>query len=282
MITSLYRGSMLLAVGGSRVLGNATKPRVRFVEAARPERGWRGRRVLMVDDVPAFELSFWCGTCQFLFQRLEGATRTFSLEDGDTLADDLNGIDDEVISQFEVLLPEGHYQPLLLQVEPRLVRPAGPGDYFSEEQVATWGLDSFWGLPVYPRTPYYRTYETAVTADAHLYEFVVPMVPPSWNDRDRVMTYAAALARGATPTAVAVSILDVCVPATERGPDYHTHWALTHFLLDGHHKMQAAAETARPLRLLSLLAVNVGLAPSAQIAQLPTLRAGSQRSRERR
>jgi MFS family permease len=39
---------------------------------------WAGRRLLTVDDVPAFELSFWCGTCQFLFERLQGATTTFS------------------------------------------------------------------------------------------------------------------------------------------------------------------------------------------------------------
>jgi hypothetical protein len=60
----------------------------------------------MVDDAPAFELSFWCGTCQFLFQRLEGATATFSLDDGNGLADALGGIDEEVVSQFGVLLPE--------------------------------------------------------------------------------------------------------------------------------------------------------------------------------
>jgi hypothetical protein len=105
------------------------------------------------------------------------------------------------------------------------------------------------------------------------------MVPPSWNESDRVKTYAANLARGATPTAIAVSILDVCAPADEQGPDYYTHWALTHFLLDGHHKMQAAAETARPVHLLSLLAIGAGLASSKQVAQLSILRAAAQRSR---
>lgn len=54
--------------------------------------------------------------------------------------------------------------PLLLSVRPRLVLPAGPGDYFASGQVATWGMSSFWGLPEYPATPYYRTYETPVDA----------------------------------------------------------------------------------------------------------------------
>jgi hypothetical protein len=273
---------MLLAVDSTKVLGDVTAPRVRFVEAAKSDSAWAGRRLLTVDDVPAFELSFWCGTCQFLFERLPGAMLTFSSDDANSLTTGPGVFDGEVISRFGALLPEGEYQPLLLQVEPRLIYPAKSGDYFAEEQVATWGLESFWGLPAYPRTPYYRTFETAVDADAHLYEFVVPMVPPSWNVRDRVAAYAAELAGGATPTAVAVSILDVCAPAVERGPDYYTHWALTHFLLDGHHKMQAAAETERPVRLLSLLALGSGLAEREQVAEVPTLRAAAPQIRSRK
>ena len=272
---------MLLAVDPPRVLGNPTEPRLRFVEAEKSKVAWAGRRLLTVDNVPAFELSFWCGTCQFLFERLQGATTTFSPDETGGLAGGPAGLDDDVISPFAALLPEGTYQPLLLQIEPRLVHPAQRGDYFAEEQVATWGLESFWGLPAYPRTPYYRTYETSVHADAHLYEFAVPMVPPSWNERDRVTAYADKLISGATPTAVAVSILDICAPATEQGTDYYTHWALTHFLLDGHHKMQAAAETGHPIRLLSLLAVDAGLATPEQVAQLPTLRAAAPRVRPR-
>jgi hypothetical protein len=266
---------MLLAVGGHRTLGTATEPRLRFVEAGESDPVLAGRRLLTVDDVPAFELSFWCGTCEFLFERLAGATTTFSSGDPHAGTTGPDGIDDAVISRFGALLPEGRYQPLLLAVQPRLIQPARDGDYFAEEQVATWGPQSFWGLPVYPRTPYYRTFETVVHTGAHLYEFVVPMVPPSWNERDRVDAYVTELADGVTPTAVAVSILDVCAPAVAQGPDYYTHWALAHFLLDGHHRMQAAAESGRPVRLLSLLAVDAGLAGAEQVAELPALRAAA-------
>ncbi|MGW0841283.1 hypothetical protein ACWD26_14145 [Streptomyces sp. NPDC002787] len=164
------------------------------------------------------------------------------------------------------------YLPLLLRVEPRLVLPGQEGDYFSGEQVATWGLDQFWGLPEYPHTPYYRTFETAVDASAHLYEFVVPMVPPTWNTRERLEEYIELMSRGSVPTAVAVSTLDVCEPASGLPTDHYRHWALTHFLLDGHHKLEAAATTARPVRLLSLLAVGEGLAESEDCARPPALR----------
>jgi len=258
--------------------------RLRFGEAEKPEGAWAGTRVLQLDGNDAFELSYWCGTCPFLFKRLEGASERVSL-DGlqDRLADGLVDLDEDVIARFGELLPVGTYVPLLLSIAPRLVVPGQGGDYFAEEQISTWGVDAFWGLPGYPQTPYYRTFETRVTDDAHLYEFVVPMVPPSWNRAEAVAAHRARLATSSTPTAVAVSTLDVCAPAVAgEGSDWHWHWALSHFLLDGHHKLQAAAEAGAPLRLLSLLSVDASLAKDEQVTQVPALRDRTASRRVRR
>ncbi|HZM77271.1 MAG TPA: hypothetical protein VFC19_16175 [Candidatus Limnocylindrales bacterium] len=273
---------MLLAAGPARAIGAASQSRLRFGEGPKDDNAWRGRRLLWLDERPAFDLSFWCGTCGFLFERLEGANSTCSLEDVDRrLVDGLDGIDEQVIDRFASLLPRGQYLPLLLRVQPSLVRPAGDGDYFASEQVATWGLSGFWGLPEYPRTPYYRTYETLVGADEHLYEFVVPMVPPSWNDQEQVARYVTELARSTKLTAVAVATLDVCVPAMEmaQSTDYYRHWGLTHFLLDGHHKMQAAATSERPLQLLSLLSIDASLCSPDETSRVPMLRQQARISR---
>lgn len=264
---------MLLKAGSPRTLG-VDEPPVVFGEEPKAAGAWAGRRLLFVDDAPAFELSFWCGTCPFTFRRLEGANSTLSRPELEAwLTDGLDDLDDRVIAALEPILAKGTYVPLLLSIEPRLVSPMQPGDYFAEEQITTWGVSTFWGLPEYPQTPYYRTFETAVNPDAHLYEFVVPMVPPSWNDRTKVADHTARLRESAAPTAVAVSTLDVCAPAVdEDSTDYHQHWGLTHFLLDGHHKMQAAADVARPLRLLSLLSVDASLALPDQVTRVPELR----------
>ncbi|MFD6553222.1 hypothetical protein [Streptomyces sp. NPDC058398] len=266
----------MIKVGESRRLGTpAADARLRFGTEPRNSRGGPGRRLLVVDEEPAFELSFWCGSCPFLFRRLETAGQTLSLE---SVQEQLNGTladpdDAGVVDAFGALLPEGDYLPLLLRVEPRLIVPGQEGDYFSGEQVATWGLDPFWGLPEYPHTPYYRTFETGIDASAHLYEFVVPMVPPTWNARERVEEYAELMDRGAVPTAVSVSTLDLCEPAMGGPTDPYQHWGLTHFLLDGHHKLEAAATAGRPVQLLSLLALGEGLAQSEDCARLPALRA---------
>lgn len=266
---------MLITAGGTRRLGvSESEARVRFGVGAPESGAGPGRRLLVLDGEPAFERTHWCGTCPLLFRRLEGAQGTVSLAAmQDRLAGPLTDLDEGVLDAFGALLPEGDYLPSLLRVEPRLVLPGREGDYFSEEQVATWGLDGFWGLPEHPRTPYYRTFETAVDDSAHLYEFVVPMVPPSWNVRERVAEYVELMGRGVVPTAVAVSVLDLCLPAMDLSNDYHRHWGLTHFLLDGHHKLEAAASAGRPVQLLSLLALDEGLAEASEHHRVPTLRA---------
>ena len=231
-------------------------------------------RYLFMSDEPAFELSLWCGTCPFLFERKGGANRTLSseVEPLAVLEEGLSSIDERVVSQFASLLPEGDYLPLLLEVSPELVSPHDEQDYFTHEQVATWGVDSFWGLPENPRSYYYRTFETRVKADEHLYEFVVPMVPPRWNQRDRVEHYRDLVGRGGTPTAVALSTLDVCQPATDdESTDYYAHWGLSHFLLDGHHKFEAAAEVGANVRLLALVSLAGSLAGPDDVARLPEL-----------
>ncbi|MFD8141775.1 hypothetical protein [Streptomyces sp. NPDC059708] len=265
----------MIRTGAPRTLGvPSSAARLRFGTELQELGGGPRRRLLMVDDKPAFELSFYCGTCPLLFRRLESANEKLSLEHmQERLGGPLDDPDDGgVIEAFGALLPEGQYLPLLLDVEPRLVIPGKEGDYFSGEQVTAWGVDQFWGLPEYPHTPYYRTFETAVDADAHLYEFVVPMVPPTWNERARVEEYIALMERGTVPTAVAISTLDVCQSSLGLADDPAAHWGLTHFLLDGHHKLEAAATAGRPVRLLSLLTLGESLAGAEDAARLPALR----------
>lgn len=280
-----YGRPVMIKTGDPRHLGApSSEARLRFDTELLELGGGPRRRLLMVDNEPAFELSFYCGTCPLLFRRLETAREKLSLE---RMQDRLTRAlaepgDGGVIEAFGALLPEGEYLPLLLDVEPRLVIPGQEGDYFSDEQVTTWGTDQFWGLPEYPHTPYYRTFETTVDEDAHLYEFVVPMVPPTWNERERVEEYVELMKRETVPTAVAISTLDVCQPAIDRGEDYFVHWGLTHFLLDGHHKLEAAATAGRHVRLLSLLTLSESLAGAEDTARLPALRAQPRSTRATR
>jgi hypothetical protein len=82
-----------------------------------------------------------------------------------------------------------------------------------------------------------------------------------------------------SPRPTAVATLDVCAPAPANGQDWYAHWGLTHFLLDGHHKLAAAAAEGRAVRLLSLLAIDASLSTAEQIDRWPALRARQPRGR---
>ena len=65
----------LLAADGVTTLGSSS-PRVAFREPARDPATGPGERLLLLDGEPAYELSSWCGTCPFLFERRDGANDT--------------------------------------------------------------------------------------------------------------------------------------------------------------------------------------------------------------
>ncbi|NHA00973.1 hypothetical protein G5V59_16650 [Nocardioides sp. W3-2-3] len=195
----------------------------------------------------------------------------------DRLSGTVEQIDDGVLRAYGKVLPRSEYTALLPEVAPQLVEPGSPSDYFTHEQIATWGVDPAVGSPENPGTAYYRTFESPMPNDGHLYEFVVPMVPPSWNDPARVAEYAGAVEPG---TAVAYSLLDVIQPAIDEGEDYYEHWVLSHFLLDGHHKFEAAAAGGRPIRLLALVDQRISIASPEELAVMANARGGSRQARE--
>ena len=78
-------------------------------------------------------------------------------------------------------------------------------------------MDSFWGLPHYRKTDYYRTEPMRMTNARGLFEFIVPMFPKSFLHVDAVSSFKSALSGGATPTALAISVLDLKQPADGDG-----------------------------------------------------------------
>jgi hypothetical protein len=63
------------------------------------------------------------------------------------------------------------------------------------------------------------------------------------------------------------------------GEDYYEHWVLTHFLLDGHHKIEAAARAGRPIRLLSFVDERISIAAPDDLKTLVQRRSQPQQAR---
>lgn len=180
-------------------------------------------------------------------------------------------------------MPNEKYEVLLLCVSPQLVQLGGENDYFSHEQVALWGIDGFWGLPHSPKIQYYRLPNRNISTSELLCQFVVPMFPDSWLDTSQIAEYEALFQNGREPTALAISILDIKSPASwEEGREITSHWCLTHYLLDGHHKTFAASKLQAPMTLISFLAVSRGISAPADIARLVAVLAEANHSQQAR
>lgn len=245
------------------------RPRIGFLtegDSTWPE--WD--RFITVDGKNAFHIGNVCETCEFFFEQLGDASSKIS-PDGLSarLGLGLTEIDKQVVQKVVAELPAGRYSALLLKCVPRLVFPSNSGDYFCEEQVALWGIDEFLGVPHNSKTEYYRTASMKMSNQRCLFEFIVPMFPTNHLHTDAISSYISDLSQGVLPTALAVSILDVKHPSSWKGdPEVIEHWCLSHYVLDGHHKLYAASELGKPVSILSFLAIEKGVATRDDVAEV--------------
>src|SRR6266536_2040208 len=218
-------------------------------------------RYLMLRGERAFHVGNVCDTCEFFFERLDGASDKVSPEGvAARLRGGVHDLDDEVVQAVMPVLPVGRYHAMLFDVTPESVQPGSSADYFGHEQVELWGIDPALGKPHDPRTDYYRASSLLLGGGRQFFEFLVPLVPSARLDEETVAGYRERLRKDERPTALAISVLDVKQPADWEGdPAVTEHWCLAHYLLDGHHKALAAAREHQPLRLLSFLSHDEGV-----------------------
>lgn len=124
-------------------------------------------------------------------------------------------------------------------------------------------------MPHFPKTEYYRLSTQSLPAQRSLFEFLVPTFPHSWLDAERVAEYEASFRRGEKPTAIALSVLDIKGPAEwEADKEIVEHVCLAHYLVDGHHKVYAAAKANCTMMLVSFLAIEQSIASKKDIEEL--------------
>ena len=239
---------------------------------------------LTVDGRRIFEYGCPCGTCGITFKKI--ASPHYRVSDAEA-ADLLGALDrvpsDLVLKRLARILPQGAYYPAVIEAPARLVVPGTADDYFATDVVRLFGLEPpEYTSPQDPGTSYYRLgsehgvtvhypggeiwisghflgARPAGTTNTLLMQIVMPLHDPAKLNRDRVEYWKARARDGHPLTAFAVSVLDNQAPADSHfgdDPDYpfQGHMLLTHCLLDGHHRLQAAAELNSRVRTLTLLA----------------------------
>ncbi|MEA2677257.1 MAG: hypothetical protein QOJ81_1398 [Chloroflexota bacterium] len=242
--------------------------------------GWT--RYLTLRGERAFVIGGSCETCAFMFERTKSNLLSPTAV-ADRLASGIGLLDDDIVNAAGSLLPTGDYAVLSASIKPSLTGPCEPDDYFSHESLDLFGMPAYEGVPTNPRTPYWRAGSRALppgtgarasvdgprprpTNPKHFFHFVIPLEPPHHLDSERVAHYQRQLEAGAEPAALGVSVLDVRAPAVtpwdkdEASYEHGEHWCLATYLLDGHHKVAAAARSGRAVRLLMFIARDASVA----------------------
>jgi hypothetical protein len=247
--------------------------------------GWT--RYLTLNGERAFVIGGSCDTCAFVFERKKSSSLSPTVV-AERLRAGVGLMDDDLLDAAGSLLPAGDYAVADFNIQPSLTGPCKPDDYFSHESLDLFGMPSYEGVPDNPRTPYWRAGSQVLppgtgawpavegprprpTNPKRFFHFVVPMSPPHHLDVQRIELYQHEIEAGATPAALGVSVLDVRAPAVtpwdknEQTYEYAEHWCLATYLLDGHHKVEAASRSNRGIRLLTFLARESSVASSEDI-----------------
>lgn len=223
-------------------------------------------RYLTIDGMKTYHIGNICDTCAFFFVRMEGTNQSINAEGvSSRLEVGIDSLKDPVVKDIKSIFPSDSYHILLLEVNPVLVNPASPMDYFNTELVELWGLDSFSNT----RTEYYRSGSFTFGRKNGFYEFLIPLFPHTSLNNETIESYLRLISEQTLPTAFSISVLDVKGPAVWEGEKkIERHWCLSHYLLDGHHKVYAAAKLGKPLKLVSFLSKTHGKSQVEEQRQL--------------
>ena len=212
--------------------------------------GW-SKRYFCIENREAYFLGYPCGTCNFIFERLEGASKKISpAKIVDTLGSEKIYLTDDAFQEIVKLVPNGKYISLLLEISPNMIIAGSKSDYFVKNEP----IDSFWGFHHNPKINYYMDSDFEINNKETFHTFILPIVPEHWLEKKTVDRYRSKIEQGVSPTAISLSYIDIL----ERGEKFHS--CFVNILLDGHHKLNAVSKfsTKRSINMISFLSTEMG------------------------
>ena len=220
-----------------------------------------------------FEYGCPCGTCGIVFRKIGSVAYRVSDTQAVQLLGNLDAIpSNETLRRLARVLQPGLYCPTIVSGTVKLIEPGAANDYFATDVVRLFGFENPDDTePAGPRTSYYRlgldrqlerTGRITGPHKALVTAVVMPLHDPSELNRERIEHWKRQYNGGMNLTAFAVSVLDNQAPAMSSADTtypYEEQFLFTICTLDGHHRIQAAAELGVPVRILSLLATEFSL-----------------------
>lgn len=216
------------------------------------------RRLLTIKDIPLFEIGAPCETCVYYFKRLPG-NENVNIELAQALSSTLNAgithLTNEIVDAAATMIPDGDYDVILTHIKPLLCQPGDEHDFFSGP--LTQNLLHFKEDKPDPQTAYYlvrkRIHIRSDSPELNC-EFIVPTQDLTTLDPEHISYYRTQFSNGYRPTVLAIGLIETKWPY--RDDLYYGLNFLTHYVIDGHHKLYAAALEQKEITMLSFIRKN--------------------------
>jgi len=228
---------------------------------------------LLVNGERIYEYGCPCGTCGIVFRKVGSINHQVSDPEAVQILGELNKIpSSKDLQRLARVLEPGIYHPLVIEGKVSSIEPGAANDYFASDVVRLFGLEppeykDSWG----PWTTYYklgpdveieRSGRISGPHKALITSVVMPLHNPSQLDRERIDFWKGKHSEGDTLAGFALSVVDNQSPAMEP-PDptykYKELFLFTNCLIDGQHRIQAAAELGVAVRILSFVSSQFSL-----------------------
>ena len=199
---------------------------------------------LFVGDKPLWEMvGGSCDTCGGWFSLVDEPFRPRTpAEINERLGAGIETVDPAIVESIVPLLPRGRYRVGLLRAVP--FREGNGADLWYRSRCVE--REVWHRLPPDPDDEDAPATGREYLERYHESEDILPHLPIESIDWDRVGRYRGTLLAGNRPTAMVLSLGEMRHPGGSR-----TQARLSHFVIDGHHKLLAAAQIGKPLTLLS-------------------------------
>ncbi|MHA0041310.1 hypothetical protein [Deinococcus sp. PEB2-63] len=233
------------------------------------DRGYLGR-ALQVHGQAVAHIGWGSDTLPALVQALPPTQRpplVAVAETQEALAGGLHSLDWVTATRLGSLLPPGWYLANLVTIRPAPVVPGDPLDYLPNELERYWpgqGVSSRAEAVSY-RAPGWRepgmiTFLDGrqVPGEAAGVSVLLPTQPAETLNADRVAFYREVFRLGRQPTAVSLQVVEERDSNSQTdGQPLERLTLSVHLLVDGHHKVQAAALEGTALTMLAFTALPV-------------------------
>lgn len=212
-------------------------------EAPKSSDGTSWHRELCINQKSIFSYGPNCETCQFFIEQCNSVDSSITINEiRQVLNTDVSDIPKNLIDSIKTILPNNIYGISFRDIKPTV---------FSNHEYQLSKELTLYELCKKDITKMVNESKNDNEKDKYkeliFHEYILPIQKNTFLNDQTIKSYEKLLTEQKTPCAIAISVLEI------HGRDHWYDIFLLHFLLDGHHKMQAAANIHSSIKLLSFI-----------------------------